>query len=394
MWADGFCQDRVDSTTVPLIQVSDLMALHAKLGKCLGSFEVGNGGEFKALDWWKKLIIAPYAAIGMEYLHLKKSIHFDLKCENLLVGDFGRCVLIWHCNVEILTEEPYADMHCGAIIDDDQNDSISVPLFVSAVLSPTSSSAQFHWCSRAASFDSIEKLFSLLDNSTYLLTAFPFDINVFFDNPILVRNIILTSLHTDKEETINDEEEFYKGNVVFDAGLHESNVDEPSVFQFSKTASNCLNIAEMAGLTPGQEICIQNLEGTEYLMQVRKEKSRTYERYAVTGWADFMRSNGFCFKLFGGLFFELCYSDVNYDFTDPFKGDCEQYAAAYQCDERWKALVEDCWSHDRADMPTFTEITNKLQVMSMALPSKRHNNNAKDLMVYDGRMNRKVSHSL
>ncbi|KAK9078955.1 hypothetical protein SSX86_000624 [Deinandra increscens subsp. villosa] len=55
----------------------------------------------RALDWRKKLIIAQDAAIGMEYLHLKKIIHFDLKCENLLVslgdpqrpickvGDFG-----------------------------------------------------------------------------------------------------------------------------------------------------------------------------------------------------------------------------------------------------------------------------------------------------------------
>ncbi|KAM0044958.1 putative protein kinase TKL-Pl-6 family [Helianthus debilis subsp. tardiflorus] len=120
----------------------------------------------RALDWRKKLIIAQDAAIGMEYLHLKKIIHFDLKCENLLVslgdpqrpickvGDFGlsrikrntfvsggvRGTLPWMAPEllngsstrvsekvdvfsfgiamwEILTEEePYADMHCGAII--------------------------------------------------------------------------------------------------------------------------------------------------------------------------------------------------------------------------------------------------------------------------------------
>ncbi|KAL4591043.1 hypothetical protein LXL04_003991 [Taraxacum kok-saghyz] len=120
----------------------------------------------RAFDWRKKLMITQDAAIGMEYLHLKKIVHFDLKCENLLVnfgdpqrpickvGDFGlsrikhntfvsggvRGTLPWMapellngsstrvCEKvdvfsfgiamwEILTEdEPYADMHCGAII--------------------------------------------------------------------------------------------------------------------------------------------------------------------------------------------------------------------------------------------------------------------------------------
>ncbi|XP_057471422.1 uncharacterized protein LOC130760219 [Actinidia eriantha] len=120
----------------------------------------------KALDWHKKLIIAMDAAFGMEYLHLKNIVHFDLKCDNLLVnlgnpqrpickvGDFGlsrikrntlvsggvRGTLPWMAPEllngsssrvsekvdvfsfgitmwEILTgEEPYANMHCGAII--------------------------------------------------------------------------------------------------------------------------------------------------------------------------------------------------------------------------------------------------------------------------------------
>ncbi|KAI3703232.1 hypothetical protein L1987_73159 [Smallanthus sonchifolius] len=65
--------------------------------------------------------------------------------------------------------------------------------------------------------------------------------------------------------------------------------EETEVYQRSISK---MNIAEMVGFTPGQKIRIQNLKGTEYLMQVRKEKSRTYERYAVTGWADYMRSNG------------------------------------------------------------------------------------------------------
>ncbi|XP_054783569.1 uncharacterized protein LOC129290708 isoform X2 [Prosopis cineraria] len=120
----------------------------------------------RLLDRHRKLIIAMDAAFGMEYLHSKNIVHFDLKCDNLLVnlrdplrpickvGDFGlsrikrntlvsggvRGTLPWIAPEllngssnqvsekvdvfsfgismwEILTgEEPYADMHCGAII--------------------------------------------------------------------------------------------------------------------------------------------------------------------------------------------------------------------------------------------------------------------------------------
>lgn len=38
------------------------------------------------LDFRKRLLIAMDVAIGMEYLHSRNVVHFDLKCDNLLVN--------------------------------------------------------------------------------------------------------------------------------------------------------------------------------------------------------------------------------------------------------------------------------------------------------------------
>ncbi|KQK21355.1 hypothetical protein BRADI_1g60340v3 [Brachypodium distachyon] len=51
-----------------------------------GSLKKVLSRKDKYLDWRKRILVAMDAAIGMEYLHSKDIVHFDLKCDNLLVN--------------------------------------------------------------------------------------------------------------------------------------------------------------------------------------------------------------------------------------------------------------------------------------------------------------------
>ncbi|KAM3278285.1 hypothetical protein ACQJBY_045874 [Aegilops geniculata] len=51
-----------------------------------GSLKKVLSRKDKYLDWRKRVLVGMDAAIGMEYLHSKDIVHFDLKCDNLLVN--------------------------------------------------------------------------------------------------------------------------------------------------------------------------------------------------------------------------------------------------------------------------------------------------------------------
>lgn len=143
-----------------------------------GSLKQVLNKKDRTIDRRKRLFIARDAACGMQYLHEKNIVHFDLKCDNLLVnmrdphrpickiGDLGlskikqrtlvssgvRGTLPWMAPEllsgksgkvtdkvdvysfgivmwELLTgEEPYAKMHCGEIIGGIMNNTLRPPV--------------------------------------------------------------------------------------------------------------------------------------------------------------------------------------------------------------------------------------------------------------------------
>lgn len=50
-----------------------------------------------------------------------------------------------------------------------------------------------------------------------------------------------------------------------------------------------------------------------------------------------------------------------------------------RCDPDWRKLMEQCWSPDPESRPSFTEITNRLRSMSIALQTKGPSNQTRQM---------------